>query len=404
MKSFKGMVLFLFFLLSLGTARGTEEVPWEIQRDSVLQDLLGKRYREVMAGRYKIWRNNDESYSSRLNRFAFEYRYKFGTTKSPGKIYEEALQQLTETREKMEFLALKIEPKKTFDQFLEDFKNQCPKNSKELLELYKKEIDRAKNFVTQKDLVTVPPYARKVSVKLGNPDSRFAFGFFQRPRRPGDTGYFIVIPPSPKESKADQMQRLRSHNKYWATVVSAHEAVPGHHLQLSLTLKNSGRLQRYFFNPAFVEGWGLYCEEMLFEEGYYKDPNTRFAQLQMQAWRAARVVVDQGLYLGLLTKKEATDLLVYTVGMEPLAASLEVEKQARRPFYYSGYFTGYMEILRLREKAKKTLGKKFNLKWFHDTLLSMGPIPLDIIEKVFDRDLKNALAPKKPTKRNGKFY
>ncbi|RME74030.1 MAG: DUF885 family protein, partial [Planctomycetota bacterium] len=231
-------------------------------------------------------------------------------------------------------------------------------------------------------------YAQHVSAKLGSPRSGYAFGYFQRPFRPGDYGYFIVIPPSPKEKPEIQRQRYRSLNRWWAQVVAPHEAIPGHHLQITVTMAEAPLLQKYFFNPAFIEGWGLYSEIMLREKGYFHHPKAYFASLQMEAWRAARVIIDQGLYLGFLSPEECESLLIHTVGLEPLAAKLETAKQKRRPIYYSGYFIGSQYFLRIRERLETFLGKDFSLYWFHGILLKIGPIPLDLLEKELWRQAK----------------
>ncbi|RME03335.1 MAG: DUF885 domain-containing protein [Planctomycetota bacterium] len=345
-------------------------------------------YRAMLERRFQLWLSRSEDVGWRKKYLDYHYRYLFGIGQNSDEILELAWKELERLQGQMEALAKRIEPGLEYWDFLEQIKNDCPRNEKELVEAYRREMGRVASFVQRKGLVSVPDYARFVDAKLGSAKSGYAFGYFLPPRwRKGGskTGYFVVIAPGKGATLQERRERFRSHNYSWIPAVSAHEGIPGHHLQLAVWAHTPVGLRKLCYNTAFVEGWGLYVERLLDEAGYYTDPRERFAMLQLRAWRAARVIVDQGLYLGFLSEDIAEDILVYQVGLEPLAARLEVAKQRARPFYYSGYFIGYRELLRLRRMARQMLGKRFSLRWFHDTLLRIGPLPFHILEKELKR-------------------
>lgn len=159
-----------------------------------------------------------------------------------------------------------------------------------------------------------------------------------------------------------------------------HEAVPGHHFQISLESENTAlnRFRRYaarFAGGAYVEGWGLYAERLADELGLYRDEGERFGMLDAQAWRAARLVVDTGLHALRWTRQQSIDLLL-SAGLTETDAVIETDRYICWPAQALTYKTGQREIARLRREISERDGQAFDLREFHDQVLGHGSLPL----------------------------
>lgn len=164
-----------------------------------------------------------------------------------------------------------------------------------------------------------------------------------------------------------------------------HEAIPGHHFQISLAqeLHDVPLLRRLISFNAYTEGWGLYAEQLADEEGFYdNDPVGRIGYLRWQLWRAARLVVDTGIHAGHWTRQQAIDYLTQTTGDTPGVIATEVDRYVVNPGQACGYELGRREIVRLRENARNALGPDFDLRAFHDTVLLHGELPLNVLDQV----------------------
>ena len=165
-----------------------------------------------------------------------------------------------------------------------------------------------------------------------------------------------------------------------------HEAIPGHHYQLSLQQENTSlpKFRRFGSYPAFSEGWALYCESMGRELGLYQDPYQRLGALGDEMHRALRLVVDVGLHLKGMSREQAIDYLMANEPIAEPAATAEVERYLALPGQALTYKTGALKLRELRTRYEKQLGKRFNLKVFHDELLAGGSMPLAILERHMD--------------------
>ena len=157
-----------------------------------------------------------------------------------------------------------------------------------------------------------------------------------------------------------------------------HEGLPGHHLQRAITaeLKGVPDIQRYLSFTAFSEGWGLYTEQLAYEMGFYEDPYSRFGQLAMELWRAARLVVDTGIHSKRWSREEAIDYLVENTPNAEYDCIKAIERYIAMPGQATAYMIGKLRIVELREGAKERLGDQFDIRLFHDTVLGSGPVPL----------------------------
>jgi uncharacterized protein (DUF885 family) len=166
-----------------------------------------------------------------------------------------------------------------------------------------------------------------------------------------------------------------------------HEAVPGHHFQISLQQERDDlpRFQRFADYTAFVEGWALYAESLGAELGLYKEPSQYFSRLSSELFRAARLVVDVGLHRKGWSREQAIKFLMDTVLSSESGATLEVDRYIALPAQALSYKIGQLKIAAIRSKAEKALGAKFDIRAFHDELLRDGALPLDVLERKMDR-------------------
>jgi uncharacterized protein (DUF885 family) len=165
-----------------------------------------------------------------------------------------------------------------------------------------------------------------------------------------------------------------------------HEAIPGHHFQISLQQENSSlpKFRRFSGFGAFTEGWALYCESLGEQLGCYKDPYQKMGYYGNEIHRAVRLVVDVGLHTGKMTREEAIKYMTANEAVSERIATQEIERYMAMPGQALSYKTGELKIIELRNKYQKELGNKFNLKDFHDILLKGGSMPLDILEIYLD--------------------
>jgi len=182
--------------------------------------------------------------------------------------------------------------------------------------------------------------------------------------------------------------------KYEIEVLSVHEAMPGHHLQLAIQqeLGNMPDFRRYSGFTAFVEGWGLYSESLGYDLGLYEDPYSRFGALTYDMWRAVRLVVDTGIHYKGWTRQQAIDFFKDNAAKTEHDIVNEIDRYIVMPGQALAYKIGQLKILSLRAHAEATLGEDFDVRAFHDELLGAGALPLDILQQRMDAWLSQQLA------------
>lgn len=186
---------------------------------------------------------------------------------------------------------------------------------------------------------------------------------------------------------------------YELPALSAHEAVPGHHLQISLAQELDGvpRFRQQYYATAFGEGWGLYAEKLAGEAGIYETPYERFGALSMEMWRACRLVADTGLHWYGWTREEAEACFKENSALAPLNIQTEVTRYIGWPGQATAYKIGELKILELRAAAKEALGKDFDIREFHDVVLGAGSLPLDALEARVNDWIESKTAPATPS-------
>ncbi|MCE7009460.1 DUF885 domain-containing protein [Kibdelosporangium philippinense] len=172
--------------------------------------------------------------------------------------------------------------------------------------------------------------------------------------------------------------------KHIAEATAFHEAVPGHHFQLTIAseLDNLPLLRRLADVNAYVEGWGLYCERLADEMGLYSGDIARLGMLALDATRASRLVVDTGLHAKGWSRQQAVDYMTENVPMPPLEIGTEVDRYIAYPGQALSYMVGRLEIQRIRAAAQATLGSRFDIRTFHDLVIGSGPLPLTVLDQV----------------------
>jgi uncharacterized protein (DUF885 family) len=188
---------------------------------------------------------------------------------------------------------------------------------------------------------------------------------------------------------------MQDNPTYELEALAHHEGIPGHHMQIAIAQELNGipKFRKFSHaNTAYTEGWGLYSELTPKEIGLYADPYSNFGRLSLELWRAGRLVVDTGIHSKRWTRDQAIDYLVKNTPNTDADCTDSINRYIVMPSQATAYKVGMLKILELREKAKKSLGDKFDIRQFHEVILSNGSVPLDVLEELVDRWIKSKQA------------
>jgi uncharacterized protein (DUF885 family) len=300
------------------------------------------------------------------------------TRMTPDDIHRLGLEEVKRIRDEMQHVIKQVEFAGSFQDFLV-FLRTDPQfyydNPEDLHEAYLatcKRIDP--ELVKLFGVLPRMPYGVKPIPDSIAPDTTTAY--YSRPAADGSrAGTYWV-----------NLYRPEVRPKYEIEVLSVHEAMPGHHLQIALQqeLSNMPNFRRFLGFTAFVEGWGLYSERLGYDLGLYKDPYSRFGQLTYDMWRAVRLVVDTGLHYKGWTRQQAIDFFKDNAAKAEHDIVNEIDRYIGNPGQALAYKIGQLKILTLRERAERQLGENFDIRAFHDELLGAGALPLDLLELRMD--------------------
>jgi len=177
--------------------------------------------------------------------------------------------------------------------------------------------------------------------------------------------------------------KLESRPKWEMETLTLHEAVPGHHIQVSIAQELQGlpEFRKNSSYTAFVEGWALYAESLGDEMGFYQDGYSKFGRLTYDMWRAVRLVVDTGLHAMNWTRDQAIDFFRENAAKTDQDIMVEIDRYIVWPGQALGYKIGELKIRELRRNAERRLGTRFDIRQFHDVVLGQGAVPLDVLER-----------------------
>lgn len=307
----------------------------------------------------------------------YEYLVKYFTTTelTPDEIHQIGLKEVARNRLEMDKIIKEVEFEGSFDEFVHFLRTDPQfyyETPEALLEGYlavSKRLDPELVHLFGK--LPRVPYGLKVIPEAVAPDSTTAY--YSGPAADGSRAGFYFV----------NLYQPETRPKYEMEVLSVHEAVPGHHLQIALQME-LGELpmfRRFLGFTVYSEGWGLYSERLGYEMGLYKDPYSRFGQLTYDMWRSVRLVVDTGIHYKGWTRQQAIDYFKANAAKTEQDIVNEIDRYISMPGQALAYKIGQLKILELREKSESLLGEKFDIKAFHDTVLGQGAVPLNILER-----------------------
>jgi uncharacterized protein (DUF885 family) len=328
----------------------------------------------TLASAVDDWALGRERYAELVSRRAFDGL-------DADRILEIGYEQLELQRAARRAAAREIDPDADEATVIDRLKNDHPATFEEALDGYRAAMLRARSYLIEHDIVTIPAderievvptpeYLRRVMPFAAYFD---APKFDQHPQ-----GIYIVTPSVDGEPGA-----MREH--YWSSIsnTSIHEAYPGHHLQLSVAARHPSLSRLTTQAPEFVEGWGMYSEQMMREEGFDAGPAFRLSMHTDAIWRACRIILDVRMHRGEMGVAEAEAWLVEQTGFESANARAEVRRYTYTPTYQLSYLLGKVLLLQLRADERARLGSDFSLRRFHDTLLGNGSLPISFHRRRF---------------------
>ena len=346
-----------------------------------LGDFFAKKYLPKLRTTDGIWDTRDglAYYQNRI-------QYHTTTNLTADEIHEIGLKEVARIHAEMEAIIAKVGFKGSFQEFLASLRTSPQfyyKTPEELFEGYAslaKRIDPA--LVKLFGKLPRMPYGVRPIPMTSAPDTTTAY--YQQPALDGSrAGYYYV-----------NLYRPEVRPKYEMEVLTVHEAVPGHHLQIALQqeMGDLPMFRRDAGYTAYVEGWALYSESLGDELGLYTDPYSKFGELTYDMWRAVRLVVDTGIHAKHWTRQQAIDFFKANAAKTEADIVNEIDRYISWPGQALAYKIGQLRIRALREEAQQRLGQRFDIREFHDTVLSTGAVPLDVLENTVHEWIARKLA------------
>ncbi|MDQ1375727.1 MAG: hypothetical protein QOJ09_3065 [Actinomycetota bacterium] len=265
---------------------------------------------------------------------------------------------------------------------MEQVNAEHPATPEDMRAQYEDWTERARQFLVDRALVTLPEGERCL-VEPSPPFQRpvLAVASYNSPPafKPSLVGHFFVPYPPDGTSPEDVQKRLADNSTQGVPTTAVHEAYPGHHWHLTWMQQNPRPLRQFIRTPYFAEGWALYAERMMREEGFFTDPRQELCHLDARIFRAARIVVDTSLHIGDMTVDEAVEFMSTKATLTEPTARAEVGRYCAWPTQASSYLTGSLEIERIREQFFAQ--HRGDLRAFHDTLCGSGGLPIALAER-----------------------
>ncbi len=345
---------------------------------SVLEDLS-----KIQNQNNGVWAlpDGEAYYQFLLNRYTT-------TNMTAQQVHKLGLSEVARIQDEMKALLPQLDFKGSLPEFFTYVKSEAAKSNPKLFypnnlkgkQDYLNETQRIVNALQAKlpDLFNVLPKAKLIVKPVEKYREHSAgLAFYEGPAPDGSRPAIYYV----------NMANMNNIGKYDMEALAYHEAVPGHHMQIAIAQELVGvpKFRKYSNFSAYSEGWGLYAERLPKEIGFYSDPYSEFGRLSLELWRAARLVVDTGIHFYKWPMEKAIAYMDDNTSGSNDKNTKEIERYFVTPGQAVSYKVGQLKILELRERTRKTLGSKFDIKEFHDVMLKNGALPFTVLEKVLDR-------------------
>ena len=369
------------FEKDIGNLPEPHRTNYQKQAKSIIKDHVFTSYKKLFvfftkeylpAGRKNI---SASSLPNGEKFYAFKVKSYTTTSKSPSEIHSIGLSEVARIRSEMENVIKDSGFTGSFKKFIAYLRTNPDfyyNSAEDLLDGYRAICKKADPELT-KLFGTLPrlSYGVKPIPDFQAPASPTAY-YYSGSLKAGRPGFFWA-----------NTFKLDTRPKYEMEALSLHEAVPGHHLQISISqeLENVPEFRKHGGFTAFTEGWGLYAEKLGEEMGFYRDPYSKFGQLTYEMWRACRLVVDTGMHAFGWSRERAIEFMSDNTAKTKNDIVVEIDRYIAWPGQALAYKIGELRIVELRLLAEKELGGDFDVREFHDVVLGSGAVPLDILER-----------------------
>lgn len=314
----------------------------------------------------------------------YRYRVKKFTTldMAPEEVHEIGLREVSRIRRQMREIPERVQFDGTYEEFVNDLRSNprfYAETPEELMQevAYKLKLMDGKLPELFKTLPRMPYGIRPVPDYIA---PKTTTAYYAPPAGDGSVaGYYYV-----------NTYDLKSRPRYEIEALSLHEAVPGHHLQIALQqeLTDLPDFRRFASFTAYIEGWALYAERLGLEVGFYEDPYDDFGRLSYEMWRACRLVVDTGIHHLGWTRQQAIEYMSENTALSIHNITAEVDRYIAWPGQALGYKMGEIKIRELRKLAEQKMAERFDIREFHDVVLSSGSVPLSVLEENVQRYIR----------------
>ena len=323
--------------------------------------------------------NGREFYQNRINYFTTSSSY------TANDIHQIGLNEVARIRSEMNEIIAELNFEGSFADFLEFLRTDeqfYPKTAKELL-MFARDIAKRIDAELPKFFITMPRKPYGVAPVPAAIAPNYTAGRYSGSYNSTTAGFYWV-----------NTYNLPSRTLYTLPALTAHEAVPGHHLQISLNNELPETIpsfRRSLYLSAYGEGWGLYSEYLADEMGIYTTPYEKFGQLTYEMWRACRLVVDTGVHAMGWTRQQMVDFMSENTALSIHEVNTETDRYISWPGQALSYKIGEIKIRELRKKAQEELGEKFDIREFHEVILEEGTVTLSILERRMNTYIQNKL-------------
>ncbi len=379
------------FLNNTAGLSDSEFAALQKQAQTIIKEQVIPAYQGYLTffnNEYQPGARTDIGISSTPNGKAFyENRAKYYTTTdmTPKEIHELGLQEVARIRAEMEKIIEKVGFEGSFADFVHFLRTDPQFYAKTPKDLLKEASYIAKKMDAQlpKLFHTLPRMPYGVAPVPESIAPKYTTGRYSGSRRDDQAGYYWV-----------NTYALDKRPLYVLEALTLHEAVPGHHLQISLNaeLESLPSYRRNAYLSAFGEGWGLYSEFLGIEAGFYQDPYSDFGRLTYEMWRAARLVVDTGMHMYGWSRERAMKFMSENTALSLHNVKTETDRYISWPAQALSYKIGELTIKRLRHEAEQALGQDFDIREFHHRILRHGSVPMSVLEEQIQLYIKAELA------------